>query len=83
VASYCASKFAVEALTQSVSQETARGVIVFALNPGIIATEMLRTAFGGDVSSYPTPEKLGPRWLKLLAGVDRSWHGSSLDLLDF
>ncbi len=83
VASYCASKFAVEALTQSVSEETGRGIVVFALNPGVIATDMLRTAFGGDVSSYPAPERLGPRWLKLLRSVDRSWHGSSRDLSDY
>ncbi len=82
VASYCASKFAVEALTQSVSEESARGVIVFALNPGVIATEMLSRAFGGDVSRYPPPEKLARRWKNLFARVERSWHGTSRDLFD-
>lgn len=83
VASYCASKFAVEALTQSVSEETAgSGVIVFALNPGIVATAMLATAFAGEISRYPSPEQLAPRWEKLFARVKPSWHGTSRDLFD-
>lgn len=84
VASYCASKFAVEALTQSVSEECAEtGVIVFALNPGVIATDMLRSAFGGDVSGYPRPESMAPRWRSLFRRVDPSWHGTSRDLDDY
>jgi NAD(P)-dependent dehydrogenase (short-subunit alcohol dehydrogenase family) len=80
VASYCASKFAVEALTQSLGEETSGGVIVLALNPGIIGTEMLAAAFEEDISSYPTPEDLGPHWLRLFRDVEPSWHGTSRDL---
>ncbi len=81
VAAYCASKFAVEAITQAVSEEIgASGVILFALNPGVIATEMLQEAFGCDVSAYPTPEQIASQWLNLFAKVDRSWHGTSRDL---
>jgi len=60
VAPYCASKWAVEGLTQSLSQELPRGLAAVALNPGIINTDMLRSCFGGSASSYPTPE----RWAK-------------------
>ena len=80
VAPYCASKFGVEALTQAVAKESRSGPIVFALNPGVIATEMLARAFRTDVSSYPTPADLAPRWRRLFAGVDASWHGTSRDL---
>lgn len=80
VAPYCASKFAVEALTQSLSEESTSGVVIFALNPGVVATDMLQTAFEEDVSSYPTPEKLAPRWKNLFAKVNPSWHGTSRDL---
>jgi NAD(P)-dependent dehydrogenase (short-subunit alcohol dehydrogenase family) len=83
VASYCASKFAVEALTQSVSEESRSGVIIFALNPGIIATDMLTTAFGSEASAYPEPGSLAPRWKKLFARLAPSWHGSSRDLMDY
>lgn len=60
VAPYCASKWAIEGLTQSLSQELPTGLAAVALNPGIINTEMLRSCFGGSASSYPTPE----RWAK-------------------
>jgi len=80
VAPYCASKFAVEALTQSVADESSKGVIVFALNPGVIRTDMLATAFDGDVAAYPPPETLDDAWRRLFAAVEPSWHGTSRDL---
>ena len=80
VAPYCASKFAVEALTQSLAQELPAGMTVVAVNPGVINTEMLATAFGGDVSAYASPESLVPAWLDLFSRLDRSWNGRSLDL---
>ena len=80
VAPYCASKFAVEALTQSLAEETGGGIVVFALNPGVIATDMLAAAFEDDVSSYPPPEKLDARWRRLFRAIEPSWHGSSRDL---
>ena len=82
VASYCASKFAVEALTQSLGAEVSAPPIVFALNPGVIATDMLATAFG-DVSNYPRPKDLAPNWLELFARCDHTWHGETFDLLNF
>jgi NAD(P)-dependent dehydrogenase (short-subunit alcohol dehydrogenase family) len=60
VAPYCASKWAIEGLTQSLAQELPSGMAAVALNPGIINTDMLRSCFGGSASSYPTPE----RWAK-------------------
>jgi len=58
---YCASKWAIEGLTQSLSQDLANTrVRAFALNPGIIDTEMLRECFGESAGGYPTPE----RWIK-------------------
>lgn len=54
VAPYCASKWAIEGLTQSLSQELPSGMAAVPLNPGIINTEMLRSAFGGSANSYPT-----------------------------
>ena len=80
VAPYCASKFAVEGLTQSLAQEVPAGVAVVSLNPGVIATDMLADAFEGDVSAYPSPESLGPRWLALFGGIGPSWNGRALDL---
>ncbi len=80
VAPYCASKFAVEAITQSLAAEVRAGVIVFAVNPGVVDTDMLRSAWGADAAASPRPEALGPAWRRLFARVERSWNGRSLDL---
>jgi NAD(P)-dependent dehydrogenase (short-subunit alcohol dehydrogenase family) len=61
VAPYCATKWAIEGLTQSLAQELPRGMAAIPLNPGIINTDMLRSCFGGSASSFPSPEE----WAKI------------------
>ena len=61
VAPYCATKWAVEGLTQAFAQELPSGMAAVALNPGIINTEMLRSCFGDSANSYPTPAQ----WAKM------------------
>jgi NAD(P)-dependent dehydrogenase (short-subunit alcohol dehydrogenase family) len=72
VAPYCATKWAVEGLTQSLAQELPTGMAAVALNPGIIHTAMLESCFGGSASGYPSPEEWAkiavPFLLKLGAG---------------
>ena len=63
VAPYCATKWAIEGLTQSLAQELPPGLAAVPLNPGIIATDMLRSTFGSSASNYPTPED----WAKIAA----------------
>ncbi len=55
VAPYCASKWAIEGLTQSMAQELPEGMAAIPLDPGIICTEMLRRCFGSSASRYPDP----------------------------
>jgi NAD(P)-dependent dehydrogenase (short-subunit alcohol dehydrogenase family) len=57
VAPYCASKWAIEGLTQALAEELPRGMAAIPLNPGIIDTDMLRSCFGGSASRYPSPLK--------------------------
>lgn len=57
VAPYCASKWAIEGLTQALAQELPSGLAAVALNPGIINTDMLRSCFGGSASGYLSPEE--------------------------
>ncbi len=83
VASYCASKFAIEGLTQSLAREVGRGLAVLALSPGVIATDMLAAAFESEVSSYPSPDDLAPKWVHLLQSIKPDWNGRSLNLEDF
>ncbi|MBI3851595.1 MAG: SDR family oxidoreductase [Verrucomicrobia bacterium] len=57
VAPYCATKWAIEGLTQSLAQELPTGMAAVALNPGIINTDMLRSSFGDSASSFPTADE--------------------------
>jgi NAD(P)-dependent dehydrogenase (short-subunit alcohol dehydrogenase family) len=72
VAPYCATKWAIEGLSQSLSQEVPKGVAVVALNPGIINTDMLRECFAEGAGGYPSPEEWArtavPWLLRLSAG---------------
>ena len=72
VAVYCATKWAVEGLTSALAQELPDGMAAVALNPGIIATDMLRSCWGNDAEAYPSPEQwvrvAGPFLLRLGPG---------------
>lgn len=57
VAPYCATKWAIEGLTQALAAELPRGMAAVPLNPGIIDTDMLRSCFGEAASSYPAPRE--------------------------
>ncbi|MCO5053488.1 MAG: SDR family oxidoreductase [Verrucomicrobiae bacterium] len=57
VAPYCATKWAVEGLTQSLAQELPSGMAAVALNPGVVNTDMLRSCFGRSAANYPSPDE--------------------------
>ncbi len=78
VAPYCASKWAVEGLTQSLAQELPTGMAAVSLNPGIINTEMLQSCFGGSASSYPTPEEWAKIAVPFLLKLGPSDNGQQL-----
>jgi NAD(P)-dependent dehydrogenase (short-subunit alcohol dehydrogenase family) len=82
VAIYCASKFAIEGLTQALAQELPRGVAVVALNPGIIDTEMLRSCFAGGASAYPKPADWAKRAGPFILALDAKDNGRSVDVSD-
>jgi NAD(P)-dependent dehydrogenase (short-subunit alcohol dehydrogenase family) len=63
VAPYCATKWAMEGLTQSLAQELPPGMAAVPLNPGIINTAMLRSSFGGSATNYPSSRE----WAKIAA----------------
>ena len=59
VSAYCASKWAIEGMTQALAQELPHGLAAVALNPGIINTEMLQTCLGPEsAAQYPS----APEW---------------------
>lgn len=63
VAPYCATKWAVEGLTQALAQELPPGLAAVSLNPGVIDTEMLRECWGEEAAHYPSPD----RWSRAAA----------------
>lgn len=63
VAPYCASKFAIEGLTQALAQELPDGMAAVALNPGVIDTDMLRSCWGDSAGSYQKADA----WAKVAA----------------
>lgn len=69
VASYCASKWAIEGMTQALAQDLPPGLAAVPVNPGVINTEMLQSCFGDSASDAPTPDewvkRAGPLFLGL------------------
>ncbi len=58
VSAYCASKWAIEGLTQALAQEIPKGLCAVALNPGMINTDMLQRCFGKESAArYPSAEQ--------------------------
>ena len=78
VAPYCASKWAIEGLSQAVAQETAGRVAIVALNPGVINTEMLRSTFGEDASHYPDALKWAALAVPFIASLGLDDNGRAL-----
>lgn len=78
VAPYCATKWAIEGLSQAVSQETGGKVAVVALNPGIIDTDMLRSTFGSGAGHYPEAKAWAKTAVPFLAGLGPKHNGKAL-----
>lgn len=57
MAPYCASKWAIEGLTSALAQDLPVGIAAVAVNPGIVATDMLRKCWPDTADSFPTPEQ--------------------------
>lgn len=73
VATYCATKWAIEGLTGALAQELPQGMAAVAVNPGIIDTEMLRDCFGPEASAkYPSPAQ----WIKTAGPFFRDLQAS-------
>lgn len=78
VAPYCATKWAIEGLTQSLAQELPSGMAAVPLNPGIIDTDMLRSCFGGSASAYPSPGEWAKASVPFLLKLGRGDNGKQL-----
>jgi len=80
VAPYCATKWAIEGLTQSLAQELPPGMAAVPLNPGIIDTDMLRSCFGGSAGSYPSPDEWAKAAVPFLLKLGPADNGKPLSV---
>jgi NAD(P)-dependent dehydrogenase (short-subunit alcohol dehydrogenase family) len=81
VAPYCATKWAIEGLTQALAQELPAGMAAVALSPGIINTDMLRTCFGAKADRYEAPEAWARRAAPYILKLGPKDNGKSLSVL--
>lgn len=77
-APYCASKYAVEGLTKALAQELPKGMAAIPLNPGIINTDMLQTAFGDDAAGYHSASAWANSAVPFILGLTFINNGLSL-----
>lgn len=78
VAPYCATKWAIEGLTQSLAQELPSSMAAMALNPGIINTDMLRSCFGSSAANYPSAQEWARVAVPFLLQLGPSDNGKQL-----
>jgi len=78
VAPYCATKWAIEGLTQALAQELPAGMAAVPLNPGIINTAMLRSCFGESARSYPDASAWATRAAPFLLELGERHNGEPL-----
>lgn len=75
VAVYCASKWAIEGMTQALAQELPEGLAAVPVNPGVINTDMLQSCFGEGANDAPTPEVWAKRAAPLFVGLGPKDNG--------
>ena len=80
VVPYCTSKWAIEGLSRGLAQEVPANIVVVALNPGVIDTEMLRTCWGGGAAGYPTPKQWVKRAVPFILNLKSRDNGQPLSV---
>ncbi|MEM6886058.1 MAG: SDR family oxidoreductase [Verrucomicrobiota bacterium] len=80
VAPYCASKFAIEGMTQALAQELPSGLAAIPLNPGIINTDMLRSCWEEEALGFETPEQWVEKAAPFILDLGPSDNGKSLSV---
>ena len=78
VAPYCATKWAIEGMTQSLAQELPEGLAAVPLNPGVINTDMLRSCFGPSAADFLSADEWATIAVPFLLGLSTKNNGQSL-----
>ena len=82
VAPYCATKWAIEGLTQALAEELPDGMAAIPLNPGIVDTDMLRSCFASGAAAYPSPTEWAQRAAPFILALGSRDNGHSLTVPD-
>jgi NAD(P)-dependent dehydrogenase (short-subunit alcohol dehydrogenase family) len=83
VAPYCASKYAIEGLTQALAQELPKGMAAVPLNPGVIDTDMLRLCWADGAASYPKAAAWAKTAAPFILGLGARDSGRPLSVTGF
>ena len=83
VAPYCATKFAIEGLTQALAQELPAGMAAVPLNPGVIDTDMLRSCWPDSAGGYPKAQAWAKAAAPFLLALGAKDNGRSLTVGGF
>lgn len=80
VAPYCATKWAIEGLTQALAAELPSSMAAVPLNPGIINTEMLQSCFSNGAASFPSPDEWATRALPFILSLNHTHNGQPVSV---
>jgi len=80
VAPYCASKWAIEGLTQALAEELPDGMAAIPLNPGVINTQMLQSCFAAGTDGYPVAAEWAATAVPYILGLTPADNGRSLSV---
>ena len=78
VAPYCATKWAIEGMTQALADELPTGLAAIPLNPGVIHTAMLDSCFGEHAAAYPSAEQWASSAVPFLLNLSSKDNGHPL-----
>jgi NAD(P)-dependent dehydrogenase (short-subunit alcohol dehydrogenase family) len=83
VAPYCATKYAIEGLTQALAQELPPGMAAVPLNPGVINTDMLRQCWSESAGSYPKADAWAQVAAPFILGLGPKHNGKPVSVSTF
>ena len=80
VGPYCMSKWAIEGLTKALAEELPQGMAAVPLNPGVIDTDMLRSAWADGAASYPKADAWAKKAAPFILQLGAKDNGKSLSV---
>jgi NAD(P)-dependent dehydrogenase (short-subunit alcohol dehydrogenase family) len=80
VASYCASKWAIEGLTKGLAEDLPDGMAAVPLNPGVINTDMLQACWAEGAASQPKADVWAKTAAPFILGLGPRHNGQSLSV---